>query len=303
MDLVSVVIPTLERPLCLERALASLAAQTGLDDMRVEIVVVDNSPQGLTAARLAGRGFVVVHEPRMGVASARNAGVAAARGRWIAFLDDDEEAGPGWLAALVAVARRTGAAAVFGPIEARAEGGHEIGPFRPYFSRQLTRADGADVTDLAALLGTNNSLFRADCLNGARTFDETLNETGGEDSLLLLQLARQGARFAFAARAPVIEWAPPRRLTWAYVRRRRFLSGQIRVFVRHMAAPRRWDVVLMWMGVGLAQFVLAGLAALALRLPAPQRAARAQAAAYGGLGKVFWSKSFRPALYGAGLVS
>ena len=304
MDLVTVVIPTLDRPECLRRALASVLSQTGLDDFALEIVVVDNSRSGGAMAGLAGDAVRWVHAPNPGVANARNAGVKAARGRWVAFLDDDEEASSRWLAHLLAVARRTGADAVFGPIEGRAEGGREIGAFSPYFSRRIDRADGADVTALAAYLGTNNSLFdRARCFACADPFDVALNESGGEDSLLLFRLRRDGRRFAWAAQADVVEWAPPRRLTWSYVRRRKFLSGQIRVFVRHMAAPRRWDVVALWMSLGLAQFVLAGAASLALRLFAPHRARRAQATAFGGLGKVFWLRSFRPALYGSGLVS
>ena len=46
-----------------------------------------------------------------------------------------------------------------------------------------------------------------------------------------------GKRFHFAADARVVEWAPERRLTWAYVKKRKFLSGQIRVFVQAMARP------------------------------------------------------------------
>ncbi len=304
MDLVSVVIPTLDRPKCLKRALASVLSQAGLEGVALEIVVVDNSRSGAAMATLADGGVKAVHEPNSGVASARNAGLRAARGRWVAFLDDDEEASPRWLAHLLEVVRRTGADAVFGPIEGRAEGGSEIGAFSPYFSRRIDRADGADVTSMAAYLGTNNSMFdRARCLAKPDPFDVALNESGGEDSLLLWRLRQTGRRFAWAAEASVIEWAPPRRLTWAYVRRRKFLSGQIRVFVRHMAAPRRWDVIAIWMSLGLAQFVLAGAAALALRTVAPHRSRRAQATAFGGLGKVLWLRNFRSALYGGGLVS
>lgn len=309
MDAVSIVIPTLNRPASLMRALASARAQAGLGGVSLEILVVDNSPDANARALViaAGAGDPAVRylsAPRPGVANARNAGVGAARGDWIAFLDDDEEAAPDWIARLVAVARTTGADAVFGPVEARADGAGDIGELAPYFSRRIDRPDAADVTDLAAYLGTNNSMFaRGRCLAGDEPFATSLNETGGEDSLLLKRLVMQGRRFAWAAGAGVTEWAAARRLNWAYVRKRKFLSGQIRVFVHRMAGPGQWGRILMWMAIGLAQCVGGGLAALALWPFARTRAARALATAYGGLGKVLWTPRFRPALYGSGLVS
>ena len=222
----------------------------------------------------------------------------------MAFLDDDEEASPDWIARLTETARATGADAVFGPVVAKADGGGEIGALAPYFSRALDRADGTDITDLAAYLGTNNSLFdRERCLNGARTFDTSLNESGGEDSLLLRTLVLSGRRFAWSARAGVTEWAAQKRLNWAYVRKRKFLSGQIRVFVNHMIGPRHWFAIPLWMAVGLLQFMAGQGLALALRFIDRERAEKAAATASGGLGKVLWASRFRPALYGKGLVS
>jgi glycosyltransferase involved in cell wall biosynthesis len=291
----------------LRRALASLATQVTSDGTDLEIIVVDNSLDGGAAralAKQAARGLRLIHEPRPGVAQARNAGVAAARGEWVAFLDDDEEASPGWIAALTAVAEMSGADAIFGPITARAEGLSDIGLFAPYFSRALAAPDGADITRLSAYLGTNNSLFhRRRCLAGAVTFDLSLNECGGEDSLLIERLRRSGKRFAYAARAEVVEWAPVRRLDWDYVSKRKFLSGQIRVFVQRMAAPHRWDRIALWMAAGALQFLAFGAAAAALAPIARRRAQRMRATALGGLGKVLWQRGFRPALYGAGHVS
>ena len=108
-------------------------------------------------------------------------------------------------------------------------------------------------------LGANNSMFsRALCLSDGAPFEESLNEIGGEDSLLLERLTMRGLRFAWAARAGVVEWAPPRRLDWAYVCKRKFLSGQIRVFVQDMAEPGRGWRIAFWMVAGLMQFVVAG---------------------------------------------
>ncbi len=205
---------------------------------------------------------------------------------------------------MVRVARKTGADAVFGPIEARAEGARDIGAFAPFFERRIERAGGADISDLAAYLGTNNSMFdRLSCLASDENFDRRLNESGGEDSLLLQRLAMGGKRFHFAPEARVVEWAPERRLTWAYVKKRKFLSGQIRVFVQAMARPGDYLAVTRWMAVGLIQSVIFGAATVLLAPLGEEKRERMAARLHGGLGKVFWAPRFRLALYGRGLVS
>lgn len=309
MGSVSIVIPTLNRPKALARALASARAQTGVEDLEIEILVVDNSADGNARAGVEalaaapGPAIRYVAAPVPGVANARNAGVAAAKGDWIAFLDDDEEAAPDWLASHVATARRTGAAAVFGPVGAEAEDDKPIGPLAPYFSRFLDLPDGTDVTGRAAYLGTNNSMFeRAACLGGDQPFDASMNEIGGEDTLLLRRLVAEGKRFAWSARGIVTEWVPERRLNWAYVRKRKFLSGQIRVLTHWKARPPEWLHIAFWMAAGSIQIVLHGLAALAFAPIDPIRAEKARVKLHGGLGKLLWMRS-RPALYGSGLVS
>jgi succinoglycan biosynthesis protein ExoM len=310
MDRISVVMPTYNRPRPLVRALASLMAQRNLESLDPEIIVVDNSSDGNArdaVAALASNSQLSVQyisEPRPGVANARNAGVSAAQGRWIAFLDDDEEADPNWLANMVKVARSRNADAVFGPVTARAEPGAEVDEFAPYFERRIARADEADITDLAAYLGTNNSMFdRASCFAANANFDSSLNESGGEDSLFLQRLVLAGKRFHFAENARVVEWAPARRLTWAYVKKRKFLSGQIRVFVQDMARPGHRLTIARWMAVGLAQTVIYGLAALVMTPFGKAPREKMMAKVFGGLGKIFWGRRFRLALYGRGLVS
>lgn len=310
---VAVVIPTFRRAGPLARALASALAQRPPEGATVEVVVVDNSPEGGARAQVEamtdGAPFPLryVHEPDPGVANARNRGVAEARSGWIAFLDDDEEAAPDWLAAFLAAAEATGADAVFGPVSVAPEEGAALGPFAGYFGRAFDLPDHADLTGRAAHLGTNNSMFRRErCLlgeAGAPPFDPSLNRSGGEDSLLLQRLALTGRRFAWAAQAHVAEYVPPRRLTWSYVWRRRFLSGQIRTFVQRMLAPPRWSRVALWMAVGAGQAAVGALKAAALA-PFDRDAARhATAEVWAGLGKILWMRRFRPGLYGTGLVS
>ncbi|MCC2098066.1 MAG: glycosyltransferase family 2 protein [Hyphomicrobiales bacterium] len=312
MDMVSAVVPSLDRHDSLRRALTSLSAQKLGPGLSLEIIVVDNSQDAnarplveeLAISPSAHHPIVYISEPQPGISTARNAGVRAAKGQWIAFLDDDEEAEQDWAAELVRIARTSGADAVFGPVNAKSGGASLPEALAPYFSRSIEAGDGSDVTALAAYLGTNNSMFvRETCFAGAAPFDESLNETGGEDSLLLQRLVLQGRRFAWASGAGVSEWAAQRRLNWAYVRKRKFLSGQIRVFVQQMSVPGRWDRIALWMSVGLVQFLAGGLAALLLWPLDRNRAAKASATAWGGLGKLFWTARFRPKLYGSGLVS
>lgn len=89
---VSVVIPTHNRPQSALDAVASAAGQTLQD---IEIIVVIDGPDEATQAALRSvddpRLRIVQLEVNRGAAAARNAGVAAARGQWIALLDDDDQ--------------------------------------------------------------------------------------------------------------------------------------------------------------------------------------------------------------------
>lgn len=96
--LVSVVLPTYNRPATLSRAMQSVLRQTCRD---LELIVVDDcSPQDpeeavLRVAEGDGRVRYVRRETNGGPAAARNTGLALARGRYVAFQDSDDE----WLAA------------------------------------------------------------------------------------------------------------------------------------------------------------------------------------------------------------
>jgi GT2 family glycosyltransferase len=94
---VSVIVCTRDRPQLVLDTIESILAG---EKKPTEIVVVDQSRQ--PDARLEQhRGVFVVRTPGRGLTQARNLGVAAARGRVIAFSDDDVRVDPGWLGALV----------------------------------------------------------------------------------------------------------------------------------------------------------------------------------------------------------
>jgi glycosyltransferase involved in cell wall biosynthesis len=86
---VSVVIPTYNRGAMLAEAIDSVLAQ---DYQDFELIVVDDGSTDRTPAILESyrEHLAVIHQNNQGVSSARNAGIAAASGQLIAFLDSDD---------------------------------------------------------------------------------------------------------------------------------------------------------------------------------------------------------------------
>ncbi|MDD5217908.1 MAG: glycosyltransferase [Candidatus Omnitrophica bacterium] len=90
---VSIIIPTYNRPQFLKRAIQSVLSQTYKD---YEIIVVQNGPVEHSKALVDelirnGAPIRYINEPRACPVNARNVGVLAAQGEYVAFLDDDDE--------------------------------------------------------------------------------------------------------------------------------------------------------------------------------------------------------------------
>ncbi|MBL4557994.1 MAG: glycosyltransferase family 2 protein [Rhodobacteraceae bacterium] len=105
---VSVLIPAFNMDRVLETAVASALDQDGVT---VEVVVIDDASTDGTPDLVAGmaRKDARVHPVRLqenaGPGAARSAGLAQARGDWVAVLDADDRFAPGRLAHLLALAR------------------------------------------------------------------------------------------------------------------------------------------------------------------------------------------------------
>ena len=293
---VSVLIPTFRRPESFRRAAESVFAQK--DVANFELIAIDNSPEGSALALFAEMAatapipFRSAHEPRAGVAHARNAALALAQGDFVAWLDDDEEAAPHWLASLLAVRAATGAQSVFGPVVARAPTG---GRWRSFVEHIYTRRGPAEDGVIEFACGMGNSL-QPRALFEADEFDARANETGGEDDRLFAAWSAAGARYAWAADAEVIEHVEGARAELGHGLKRAFAYGQ-------GPCETAWaehDVIGLsrHMAVGAAQVcvftpvaLVAGLAGSDRTLQFLDRAAR-------GAGKVFWF--FEQRFYGVG---
>lgn len=301
----SVVICTYERPALLTTLLQSLIAQRGAGNGGVEIVVVDNS-DGETAravvetlasdAPLPIR-YLTAHPANISVA--RNAGCRGSRGEALAFLDDDQQAEPGWLDAVLDGLESLPHDVFFGPITPHFEDPGAVTPAaRTLFTRAAAFEAGHDLFALdrpasqGFVLSTANSVFRRDsALPEPEPFDPHFGQCGGEDLHVLCRLARQGRRFGWLPEARATDFVPRHRCGTGYLVRRHFAGGQAyaATLIRTSARPLRDETVLI--AKSLVQVGLLPLTALAMRRrEAPGRSLAIRAA--GIAGKLLWRRLY-----------
>lgn len=175
----SIVIPTRGRPAYLEVALASIVPQARAAG--AEVVVVDDagdSPAGRERARRLGARYEPHPVPR-GLNAARNTGVARTEGELVVFVDDDVQARPGWLGALLQAAREHPEAEVFaGRIRARLEGRAPRGCGRE--APPVTTLDLGERDLQTRWAWGANMAIRRGTLMRVGPFDESLAEGGDE---------------------------------------------------------------------------------------------------------------------------
>jgi glycosyltransferase involved in cell wall biosynthesis len=155
---ITLIIPALNEAACIAPLLAELPA--GLVH---ELLVVDNGSTDDTAGAARGAGAQVIIEPRRGYGYACAAGVAAASGDLLAFMDGDGSFVPGELATLLAPLLDGSADLVLGT---RMRGGMTAGamPLHQRFGNQLIarlmhRLYGLHLTDLGPFRAVHRDLL------------------------------------------------------------------------------------------------------------------------------------------------
>ncbi len=264
---ITVAICSRNRAASLERAIRSVLAQLAPGE---EIIVVndgstDDTPRRLAALAAEQPALRACHAKGGGIAAARNYALAQARGEWVLFLDDDETAEPGWLAAyrgFLAGLPGLCVGAVGGPYVPEYEspppwwlddgfGGYD-------HCGKLHALDGR------LTLPGGNCLFSKTAVQKAGGFDENLER--GEDSELNLRLRDTGyetwwlptARIRHHLAADRIRFGARMAMAWldgrsvARLRLRRFdtMAQRIRFAVgRCLAMP--FQVAAMALGAAL----------------------------------------------------
>jgi glycosyltransferase involved in cell wall biosynthesis len=237
---VAVCVATYRRPEGLKALIASLNALEAPYEALVSVILVDNdaaAPIGPPPSRWP---LTYLVEAERGLSAARNRALDATPPEtdFVAFVDDDERVSPGWLRAMLATQRRTGAEAVQGPVEP------EYGAPAPRWivESDLFRmgpfAEGAPIGYAA----TNNSLvsWRFVAAHGLR-FDPAFSRSGGEDHDFFHRLQALGGRIVTSAEAVVVDTVPASRLALSALFWRQFRKGNTlgRVALKHRTGAGR----------------------------------------------------------------
>ena len=195
---------TYNRSALLERVLDACLEQSVADDAYEIVVVNDGSTDNTRAVierarRSATCAFVAIDRPNGGLAKARNAGIAAANGERIIFIDDDVLALPNFVEEhLRAAALHPGRIVRGGAINV--ESFDDLPP--PEWSLRDYSANFFWTTNVSVPLET---------LRGVGGFNETFAEYGWEDIDVGLRLRAAGVRATFNPRALVYHHKPPPR--------------------------------------------------------------------------------------------
>jgi succinoglycan biosynthesis protein ExoM len=222
---IDICISTLRRP-HLAGAVRAVARQVLPAGFAMRIIVIDRDAQATAMAAIDKLKTEIelplrhIHAGNACPAGARNAALTAARGAWVALLDERSRPEPGWLKTLIAAAQTSKADVVFGPVRASyprdAPAWMIAGDFH---SAEVHRA-------------SNVLLRRANAPWASLRFDTALAADGEDEAFYFRALRKAGAHFAEAPDAVVLEDQGPQQMSFGYLWRERTRQGRALARVR-----------------------------------------------------------------------
>lgn len=236
---ISVVVCTHNNSDLLAKALASLSRQR-LDKRLYEVIVVDNNSNDQTRQIVESYPeFRYVFEDKLGLSHARNTGIDKARGDIVAFIDDDAEAEPDWVAALLRVYDTVPDAWAAGGRVLPIWDGQRPEWLSDEFVPALSIRDyGVDTRPLdwpnEGMIGTNCS-FRREVFSTFGNFDIKLGRVGPilfsfEEADLQRRLTEAGHQI-YHTNAVVFHHVPPSRMNRKYFSKRALGNTVSKIFM------------------------------------------------------------------------
>lgn len=236
----SLIIATYNRAEQLLTTLRSVAMQSAKSSTW-ECIVVDNNSKDNT--RSSVEVFIAEHsplniryifEPKQGLSHARNAGIRAAKGNILAFIDDDERIVKEFISAYIELFERHA--------DAMSAGGKIIAEYptgRPRWMSRYTEQPIANPMDFGEQVklfpkrripGGGNMAFRREVFDIIGLFNTNLGRSGssligGEECDLFERIANKGMKCYYVPRAVMYHIIPEEKLTKEYFTRLAYNTG------------------------------------------------------------------------------
>jgi succinoglycan biosynthesis protein ExoM len=224
---IDVCIATFKRPRLLDKLLRELLAQQLPDGVSAHIIVVDNdireSARSVVAAfQRSSPSVDYLTQPEQNIALTRNRALDHSQGELIAFIDDDESAPPGWLAALLNAMEQYAADAVFGPVSGVVPPNAPQWIAKGRFFDAPTQPSGT----LVRVGGAGNAMVKASLVRGKLAFDPRYGLAGSEDTDFFYRLWCSGGIMVWCQEAALTEYVGEERLMVRWLLERGFGAGQ-----------------------------------------------------------------------------
>ena len=233
IDHISVCVCTYKRSHLLENLLVSLSKQVTEQSFTYSAVVVDNDE--FQSAKSIVFSFAnenpteikFICEPEQNIAIARNRAVANAKGKYLAFIDDDEYPEKDWLLRLYRTCKEYNADGVLGPVKPL----YELEP--PEWITKGGLHDRKEFKTGEIIKNprdtrTGNVLLATRVFDGIEApFNYQYGKTGGEDTDFFRRMIGGGRLFVWCNEAPVYEIIPQERMKRMYFLKRALLRGVV----------------------------------------------------------------------------
>ncbi len=238
--LLSVVIPTFNRPEMLEETLKALARQR-LSAVAFEVLVIDDGGTDPLDDLVSKYGkdlrIKLIRQENRGCAPARQTGIDAARGRWLVFTDDDCRPSPDWLSQMLASLSQTPRCAIAGTT---------VNALQKNLCAEATQVivrwlihSGSDARGFVRSAPTCNLAIDANLFRLVGGLSRTWHLAGGEDRDLCARWIEAGHQIRIQPQAQVMHYHA---LTLKNFMRQHFNYGRgarrFRRVARKMGLPR-----------------------------------------------------------------
>jgi len=187
--LVSIIIPCYNSGSFVSRAVESALNQTYGN---IELILVDNNSTDNTYEILKQYQYLypdkvrIFKEPKRGSAAARNRGIEVSKGKWLQFLDSDDEILPGKIQHQITIAARSEVEIIVGNYQL----------FSKYRNRKITAKKNDWIGLIETRLGiTSSNLYASTAIANVGGWSESWSSS--QEYELLFRLLKNGARIAF----------------------------------------------------------------------------------------------------------